>query len=99
MKHSAISGQQSAKWVCVILSMSNLDLKLKRAFEPRSPSIKDRLQPMEKLTSAGILVGIALMPIIPFVGDDEGHLNEAVRATKDHGGSFVLSGGLTMEGA
>ena len=32
------------------------------------------------------------------VGDDEGHLEEAVRATKDHGGTFVLAGGLTMDG-
>jgi len=86
-------------WVGVILSMSNVDPQLKRAFEPRSPSIKERLQAMEKLTSVGIPVGIALMPIIPLVGDDEEHLNEAVRATKDHGGSFVLGGGLTMEGA
>jgi hypothetical protein len=39
------------------------------------------------------------MPIIPFVGDDEGHLADTVRATRDYGGSFVLAGGLTMSGA
>jgi hypothetical protein len=38
------------------------------------------------------------MPILPLVGDDEKHLDDTVRATKDHGGSFVLAGGLTMEG-
>jgi hypothetical protein len=53
---------------------------------------------MEKLAEAGILVGTALMPILPFVGDDEGRLEDAVRATRDHGGSFVMGGGLTMEG-
>jgi hypothetical protein len=54
---------------------------------------------MEMLACAGILVGAALMPIIPVVGDDEAHLGDAIRAVKDHGGSFVLAGGLTMAGA
>ncbi len=85
-------------WVGVIFSLSNVDPVLKRAFEPRSPGLKRRLRAMEALASAGILVGTALMPIIPFVGDDEEHLEDAVRATKEHGGAFVLGGGLTMEG-
>ena len=86
-------------WVGVILSMSNVDPQLKQAFEPRSPGIKRRLQTMAKLAEAGILVGAALMPILPFVGDSEAHLEDAIRAAKDHGGSFVLGGGLTMDGA
>ena len=85
-------------WVGVVFSLSNLDLRLKRAFEPRSPGIGARLQAMEKLAQAGILVGTSLMPIIPFLGDDEEHLAETVRATQEHGGAFVLAGGLTMEG-
>lgn len=88
--------QQS--WVGLIFSISNLDPLLKRAFEPRSPGVKRRLQAMEKLAAAGIRVGTSMMPIIPFLGDDDGHLDETVRATKDHGGSFILAGGMTMEG-
>jgi hypothetical protein len=53
---------------------------------------------MAELAKADILVGASLMPVIPFVGDDQGHLEDAVRAVKDHGGSFVMAGGLTMEG-
>jgi DNA repair photolyase len=83
-------------WVGVVFSISNVDPVLKQAFEPRSPGVKRRLQAMKQLANAGILVGTSLMPVIPFVGDDERHLEEVVRATKDHGGSFVLSGGLTM---
>ena len=85
-------------WVGVVFSISSLDPALKRAFEPRSPGVKRRLQAMEKLADAGILVGTALMPVFPFVGDDEAHLEDAVRATRDHGGSFVLGGALTMDG-
>jgi DNA repair photolyase len=85
-------------WVGVLFSISNVDPALKRAFEPRSPGIKSRLQAMEKLASAGILVGTSMMPIIPVMGDDEKHLEDMIRATKDYGGSCVLSGGLTMDG-
>ena len=38
------------------------------------------------------------MPVLPGLGDDEAHLEQAVRATADHGGAFVLAGGLSMEG-
>ncbi len=85
-------------WVGVVLSMSNVDPALKRAFEPRSPGLKRRLLAMQKLAEAGILVGTALMPVLPLVGDDEKHLEDAIRATKEHGGSFVLAGELTMDG-
>jgi DNA repair photolyase len=85
-------------WAGVSFSMSSVDPTLKRAFEPRSPGVKRRLRAMQKLAGAGILVGAALMPVLPFVGDDEVHLEETIRAIKDHGGAFVLGGGLTMSG-
>jgi hypothetical protein len=75
-----------------------LDPVLKRAFEPRSPGVRLRLQAMAQLANAGILVGTALMPVFPFSGDDQAHLEDVVSATIDHGGSFVLAGGLTMSG-
>jgi len=85
-------------WAGVIFSFSYVDRELKRVFEPRSPGLKPRLKAMEKLAGAGIQVGTALMPVIPFVGDDPDHLENVVCATKEHGGTFVLVGGLTMAG-
>jgi len=85
-------------WVGVLFSISSMDPALKRAFEPHSPGVKRRLQAMEKLAGAGILVGTSLMPVLPCVGDDEKHLDDMVRATKEHGGSCVLGGGLTLAG-
>jgi DNA repair photolyase len=85
-------------WVGVLFSISSLDPHLKRAFEPRSPGVKRRLQAMEKLAEAGIMVGTSMMPIFPFAGDEEGQLDDLIRATSDHGGSCVLAGGLTMDG-
>lgn len=83
-------------WVGVIYSISTLDPQVKRAFEPRSPGVKRRLAAMAELAQAGILVGTALMPVLPEVADDDVHLEEVVAATGEAGGAFVLVGGLTM---
>jgi hypothetical protein len=85
-------------WVGVLFSISSMDPLLKGAFEPRSPAVKHRLLAMEKLANAGIQVGTCMMPIFPYVGDRKGHLEELIRATKDHGGTCILAGGLTMDG-
>ena len=85
-------------WVGVVISISNLDPALKQAFEPRSPGVRRRLETMSVLAEAGILVGTALMPIIPFVDRNQDILEATIQATADHGGTFVLGGGLTMDG-
>jgi DNA repair photolyase len=86
-------------WVGVAFSISNLDPALKQAFEPHSPGLNRRLQAMEKLAQVGIQVGTAMMPILPGLGDDKPYLEEIIQATRDHGGTFVLAGGMTMFGA
>ncbi|MBN1265900.1 MAG: hypothetical protein JXA25_10435 [Anaerolineales bacterium] len=86
-------------WVGVLFSMSGVDPALKRAFEPRSPGVKRRLEAMAQLASAGITTGAALMPVLPFVGDREEQLKETIHAISDSGGVCVLAGGLTMAGA
>ncbi len=84
--------------VTVALSFSNVEVALKRAFEPKSPGLRRRLLTMEALAQAGITVGMALMPVIPVLGDSDRHLDDAVKAVSDHGGSFVCVGAMTMEG-
>jgi DNA repair photolyase len=85
-------------WVGVVFSISSLDPNLKQTFEPRSPGVYRRLETMQQLAEAGILVGTALMPVIPMLGDKKHLLEDVIRATKDHGGKFVMAGGLTMDG-
>ena len=85
-------------WVGIQYSISTLDEKLKRAFEPRSPGVKRRFEAISVFADAGISVGVAFMPIFPFVGDDKKHLEDVIRAAKDHGASFIVGGGLTMDG-
>jgi DNA repair photolyase len=85
-------------WVGVLFSISSLDPRVKRAFEPRSPGVERRLGAMAELAEKGILTGTALMPVFPHLHDDEESLEQIVMATKDHGGRCVLAGGLSMSG-
>jgi DNA repair photolyase len=64
--------------------------------EGLAPPSEKRFEAMEKLSAAGILTGTALMPVLPGMGDDEQNLKDVVRWTANHGGKFVLFGGLTL---
>jgi hypothetical protein len=64
--------------------------------ERLSPPAEKRFRAMERLAAAGIPTGTCFMPILPGLCDDEANLEAVVRWTADHGGSFVLAGGLTL---
>lgn len=85
-------------WAGVLFSMSSVDANVERAFEPKSPPVRARLRAMARLAAAGIPVGASLMPIIPELGDSPRQLDEAVRAVRDHGGTFLVASGLSLEG-
>ncbi len=86
-------------YAAIIFSLSFVAApKAKRIFEPKSPAVELRLQTMEKFACAGITAGVAAMPILPFIADSNEDLELVVKSTKNHGGKFVLAGGLTMSG-
>jgi len=55
----------------VILSITTLDDELRRKLEPRTSSVKSKLQTIEKLAKAGIPVSIMMAPIIPAINSHE----------------------------
>jgi DNA repair photolyase len=64
--------------------------------ENLAPLAVKRFAAMEKIAAAGILTGTVMMPILPGLCDDDRNLEAVVRWTADHGGRFVLFGGLTL---
>jgi len=61
-----------------------------------APTPDKRFAAMEKLALAGIMTGTCLMPVLPGLCDDKANLESVIRWTADHGGQFVLAGGLTL---
>ncbi len=57
--------------VQVVFSITSLDDGLRRILEPRTASVKSKLAAIEKLTNAGVPVGIMMAPIIPAINSHE----------------------------
>ncbi|MBS7647698.1 radical SAM protein [Candidatus Bathyarchaeota archaeon] len=49
----------------VILTITTADEGIKQIFEPKAPSIKERLDALEKLHSAGIKTCVMIAPLLP----------------------------------
>ena len=67
-----------------------------RQMERLAPSPEKRFVAMEQIARAGILTGTCMMPIFPDLCDDDANLQYVVKWTAEHGGRFVLAGGLTL---
>jgi DNA repair photolyase len=67
-----------------------------RQIEHLAPAAEKRYQAMEELATAGIQTGTCFMPILPVLCDRQANLESVIRWTADHGGQFVLAGGLTL---
>jgi DNA repair photolyase len=64
--------------------------------EHLAPRPQERFAAMEKLSAAGILTGICLMPILPGLSDSRENLELVIQRTADAGGRFVLAAPLTL---
>lgn len=67
----------------VTITITTLDHAVARTLEPRASSPTRRLQTVEKLTEAGIPVGVNVAPVIPFVTEQE--LEKVVEAAAQAG--------------
>ena len=67
-----------------------------RRLERLAPPPEKRFEAMRQIADAGILTGACMMPILPELCDDDVSLESVVQWTADHGGQFVLAGGLTL---
>jgi hypothetical protein len=67
-----------------------------REMENLAPRMEKRYAAMEQVARAGILTGISMMPILPGLCDTDENLEATIRATAEHGGKFVVAGGLTL---
>jgi len=55
----------------VMISVTTLERELKRRLEPRAAAPQTRLQTIETLAQAGVLVGVMVAPVIPMINDRE----------------------------
>ena len=67
-----------------------------RQLERLAPLPEKRFATMAQFARAGTLTGTCMMPILPDLCDTDENLEPVVRWTAEHGGAFVMAGGLTL---
>ncbi len=86
------------KRVIISFSFSSADDKISSVFEPGVPSPTERLRTMKKLKSEGFVIGMYLMPVLPFITDTAEMMETTIRAAKQAGVDFIVFSGMTLKG-
>lgn len=74
----------------VVFTLLTTDPYLSGKLEDKSPAPAFRLNAISELKRAGIPVGVAYMPLIPYVTDTDYMLNTMLRAVVDAGADFLV---------
>ena len=84
--------------VLVTISLSTLDEKIAKIFEPNAPKPKERLETLQKVEEQGFYAGVAYIPVLPFISDSNEQIDEMIKIAKEFGADYVFVGTLTLYG-
>ena len=80
----------------VTVSITSLDQKVSQVFEKNVPSPEMRMHVVKELNKHGIQAGVALIPMLPFIVENE--LEDIVKQSKNHGSRYFLFKPLELKG-
>ncbi len=84
-------------YAAVSFTITTADDELARKLEPGAPLPSQRFQAMRKLAKAGILTGITMMPILPFLEDSEENILKIISCSQESGATYIIpSFGVTL---
>jgi DNA repair photolyase len=84
-------------YAAVSFSVTTADDHLGRQLEPGAPLVSARFKAMRTLAEYGILTGVVLMPVLPFIEDDIDNISAILAQASQNGASYVIpSFGVTL---
>jgi DNA repair photolyase len=84
-------------FAAVSFTVTTADDEQCRFVEPLSPRTSQRFTAMRALADRGIHTGVTLMPILPFIEDNEENITAIVEKAADSGASYIVpSLGMTL---
>lgn len=89
----------SKTWCSVSVTLTTIRPNLARFLEPRAPGPEQRLEIIRliKEKTSHIQTGILLMPVVPFITDRSGDLEDLIKQAVQAGADYVLfASGMTM---
>ncbi len=89
--------QISQVYAAVTFTITTRDDGLAKILEPGAPVPSRRLSAMRALSEKGILTGVTLMPVLPFIEDDEENIASIVSCAHENGAAYILPAfGMTL---
>ncbi len=74
----------------VAITITTCDDKLASVIEPYAPSPTKRLAAIKELSEAGIYVGVLLMPLLPWITDNEENVRDVINKVHENGGKYII---------
>jgi DNA repair photolyase len=74
----------------VCFTITTADDELGAKVEPYAPSVSRRFAAARALAERGIQVGITMMPILPYIEDDEENITQIVRRAHECGVTYIV---------
>jgi DNA repair photolyase len=84
-------------YACVCFTITNVDEKIQKIFEPRASTTQERFDAIKKFRQEGIHSGIYFYPVLPFIGDTNVNMQEIYNQAKSVDSEFVYCWGLTLK--
>ena len=81
---------------CITMSIIALDESISNIFEKKVPSPKERLQAIQQLSEHGIQAGLAIMPVLPFITEEE--IEYIVKSASRYTAQYILHKYLELKG-
>lgn len=79
------------------ITVTTADDALSKKLEPNVALSSQRLEAINKLSSKGIFTGILLMPVLPFIEDNDENILKIISLAKENGAKFIYAAfGVTL---
>jgi len=85
------------EYAAVSFTVTTADDELGKKLEPGASLVSERFKAMQALASNGILTGITMMPILPFIEDNEENITQIVTRAHECGAAYIIPAlGMTL---
>lgn len=83
--------------VLVKVTITTADDRLAKLIEPGAPPSSERFLTLSQISAAGIMCGILLMPVLPFLSDHEDNIRQIIKQGAEAGVKFIYPAfGVTL---
>jgi DNA repair photolyase len=97
LRDVALLREISREYAAVSFTITTADDDLGKKLEPGAALVSQRFEAMRVLAAEGILTGVMLMPVLPFIEDNEDNIAHIVTRAHECGASYIIASfGMTL---